>query len=104
MVTEEMCIGPLLCRAQTGECCTLVLFEGRVVCPLSCSIRRQSQKIGGHSLNDIFGVTLVSTLLYNVLTNIGTTTTTTTTATTISTTTTTTTAPIITTSKHDKIL
>ena len=98
MITEEMCIGPILCRTRTGECCSLEVFEGRVVCPLSCNIRRQSQNPGGHSLNDIFGVTFVTTLFYNVLTNIGATTTTTTipTTTTTTTPTTTTTAPTFT--------
>ena len=99
MVTEEMCIGPILCRTRTGECCSLEVFEGRVVCPLSCNIRRQSQKPGGYSLKEIFGVTFVSTLLYNVLTNIGATTTTTTvpfTTTTTTTQSTTTTAPTLT--------
>ena len=95
MAAEEMCVGPILCRTRTGECCSLEFFEGSVVCPLSCNIRRQSQKLGGHTLNDIFGVTLVSTLLYNVLTNVGATTTTATITT--STTTTTTAAPVITT-------
>ena len=100
MITEEMCIGPILCRTRTGECCSLEVFEGRVVCPLSCNIRRQSLRPGGHSLNDIFGVTFVSTLFYNVLTNIGATTTTTTVPTTTTTTTpsTTTTAPTLTSS------
>ena len=97
MVTEEMCMGPILCRTRTGECCSLEFFEGSVICPLSCNIRRQSQKPGGYSLNDIFGVTFVTTLFYNVLTNIGTTTTTTTVPLTTTTTTsiaiTTTTAP-----------
>ena len=98
MVTEEMCMGPILCRTRTGECCSLEFFEGRVVCPLSCNIRRQSQKPGGYSLNDIFGVTFVTTLFYNVLTNIGATTTTTTVPTTTTTTppSTTTTAPTLT--------
>ena len=85
MVTEEMCMGPILCRTRTGECCSLEIFEGRVVCPLSCNIRRQSQKPGGFSLNDVFGVTFVTTLFYNVLTNIGATTTTTTVPTTATT-------------------
>ena len=101
MVTEEMCMGPLLCRTRTGECCQLEFFEGSVVCPLSCNINRQSQNPGGYSLNQIFGVTLVSTLLYNVLNNIGATTTSTTIptiTTTITPPTTTTTAPTFTTS------
>ena len=99
MVTEEMCMGPLFCRTRTGECCQLVLFEGSVVCPLSCNINRQSQNPGGHSLNEIFGVTFVSTLLYNVLTNIGSTTSVPTATTTTNTTTpTTTTAPTLTSS------
>ena len=102
MVTEEMCIGPILCRTRTGECCSLEVFEGRVVCPLSCNIRRQSQKPGGYSLKEIFGVTFVSTLLYNVLTNIGATTTTTTVSSTTTTTTpSTTTAPTLTSSMFE---
>ena len=102
MVAEQTCMGPLLCRDQLGNCCELFLFKGRVVCPVSCSddINRQSQQQSGYTLRQVFDVTLVTTFMYNVLTNIGSTTTTTTiptTATTIPITTTTPT-PIFTTS------
>ena len=98
MVTQEMCMGPLLCRTRTGECCQLEFFEGSVVCPLSCNINRQSQNPGGYSLNQIFGVTFVSTLFYNVFTNIGSTTATSTVPTITTTTIPPTTAPTFTTS------
>ena len=105
MVAEEMCEGPFICRARTGECCEVFVERGRLVCPLGCTddTKRQSDVAGSQrfSLRDIFGTTLVTTFMYQVLTNIGATTTTTTTTTASTTTTTTTTAPIITTSKHD---
>ena len=108
MVAEEMCEGPFVCRARTGECCEVFLQNGRIVCPLGCTddTKRQSDVAGSQrfSLRDIFGTTLVTTLMYKVLTNIGATTTTTTSATTISTTTNTTTAPIITSSMHDQFI
>ena len=108
MVAEEMCVGPFICRARTGECCEVFVERGRLVCPLGCSddTKRQSDVAGSQrfSLRDIFGTTLVTTLMYQVLTNIGATTTTTTSATTISTTTNTTTAPIITSSMHDQFM
>ena len=37
MVSEQMCIGPLLCRTSTGECCSVLLIDGSVICPVSCS-------------------------------------------------------------------
>ena len=82
MVAQQSCAGPVFCLTVTGECCLLVLDRGRVLCPLSCSddTNRQSQQQSGYTMNEIFGVTFVSTLLYNVLNNIGATTTTTTTA------------------------
>ena len=108
MVAEEMCVGPFICRARTGECCEVVLESGRLFCPLGCTddTKRQSDVAGSQrfSLRDIFGTTLVTTFMYQFLTNIGATTTTTTTATTIPTTTTTTAAPIITSSMHDHFL
>ena len=106
MVAEEMCVGPFICRTRTGECCEVFVENGRLVCPLGCTedTKRQSDVEGSlrFSLRDIFGTTFLTTLMYQVLTNIGATTTTTTTTTTISTTTTTTTAPIITSSRHDQ--
>ena len=108
MVAEEMCEGPFICRARTGECCEVFLERGRLVCPLGCSddTKRQSDVAGiqRFSLRDIFGTTLVTTLMYQVLTNIGATTATTTTTTISMTTTTTTTATIITPSRHDQFL
>ena len=108
MVSEEMCVGPFICRARSGECCEVLVENARLVCPLGCTddTKRQSDVAGSQrfSLRDIFGTTLVTTLMYQVLTNIGATTTTTTTATTISTTTNTTTAPIITSSMHDQFM
>ena len=108
MVAEEMCEGPFVCRARTGECCEVFLQNGRIVCPLGCTddTKRQSDVAGSQrfSLRDIFGTTLVTTFMYQVLTNIGATTTTTAMATTISTTTNTTTAPIITSSMHDQFM
>ena len=104
MVSEEMCVGPFICRARSGECCEVFVQQGRLVCPLGCSddTKRQSDVAGSQrfSLRDIFGTTLVTTFMYEVLTNIGATATTTTTTTISTTTTTTTTAPIITTSRH----
>ena len=107
MVAQEMCEGPFVCRARTGECCEVFLQNGRIVCPLGCTddTKRQSDVAGSQrfSLRDIFGTTLVTTFMYEVLSNIGATTTTTTTTTISTTTTTTTTASIITTSIHDQI-
>ena len=114
MVTEETCFGPFYCRTLNGECCEVYLSDGILICPLTgCTddINRQSDVAGSqrYSIRDIFSTTLVTTLMYEVLSNDGANTTSTTTTTisstttTISTTTTTTTAtPIITTSKHDK--
>ena len=80
MVGEESCMGPILCRSRTGECCSLEFIEGSVICPISCNVNRQSEVKVGTSLSSIFGVTLVTTLMYNVLTSIGATMITTTTA------------------------
>ena len=107
MVTEETCVGPFYCTALTGECCEVYLSNGIITCPVrGCTddINRQSDVAGSQrfSIRDIFSTTLVTTLMYEVLKNIGAATTTTTTTTTISTTTTTTAAPIITSSKHDQ--
>ena len=106
MVAEEMCVGPFICRARTGECCEVFVERGRLVCPLGCSddTKRQSDVAGSQrfSLRDIFGTTLLTTFMYQVLTNIGATTTiTTTTIPTTTTTTTATTAPTITSSRND---
>ena len=106
MVSEEMCIGPFICRARTGECCEVFVENARLICPLGCTddTKRQSNVAGRRrfSLRDIFGTTLVTTFLYQVLTNIGTTTATTTTSTisTTTTTTSTTATPVITTSRN----
>ena len=107
MVAEEMCVGPFICRARTGECCEVFVERGRLVCPLGCSddTKRQSDVAGSQrfSLRDIFGTTLLTTFMYQVLTNIGATTTiTTTTIPTTTTTTTATTAPTITSSRYDQ--
>ena len=102
MVSEEMCVGPFICRARTGECCEVFVESGRLICPLGCTddTKRQSDVAGSQrfSLRDIFGTTLVTTFMYQFFTNIGATTTTTITTTT--TTTSTTVAPVITTSRH----
>ena len=107
MVAEEMCVGPFICRARTGECCEVLVENGRLVCPLGCTddAKRQVDVAGSQrfSLRDIFGTTLVTTFMYQVLTNIGATTTiTTTTIPTTTTTTTATTAPTITSSRYDQ--
>ena len=104
MAAQEMCMGPILCRTRTGECCTLEVFEGRVICPLSCNLaNRQTDVVAleGYSMQDIFQVTFLTSTLVNTFTSIfapqaSSTTATTTTSTTTSTTTT---APTITTSK-----
>ena len=101
MITDEMCVGPFRCQALTGECCEVFFYEGRLRCPLSgCSdTNRQSDGVEnqGFSIRDIFGTTLVTSLMYNVLTIIGATTaiSTTTTTTTTTTTPTSTTAPTL---------
>ena len=101
MVSEEMCVGPFICRARSGECCEVLVENARLVCPLGCTddTKRQSDVAGSQrfSLRDIFGTTLVTTFMYQFLTNIGATTTTTITTTT---TTSTTVAPVITTSRN----
>ena len=103
MAAQEMCMGPILCRTRTGECCTLEVFEGRVICPLSCNLaNRQTDVVAleGYSMQDIFQVTFLTSTLVNTFTSVFTApATSTTTTTTTSTTTTTTTAPTITTSK-----
>ena len=108
MVAEEMCVGPFICRARSGECCEVFVQQGRLVCPLGCTddTKRQSDVAGiqRFSLRDIFGTTLVTTFMYQFFTNIGATATTTTTTIISTTTTATTVAPVITTSIHDKIL
>ena len=114
MLTDEMCVGPFLCRDREGSCCEIFFDNGNIICPVSCTddTNRQSDvaQNQGFSIRDIFGTTLVTTLMFNVLTNIGAATTvsattteatiTSTTASTI-TTTTTTTAPILTTSMFE---
>ena len=118
MVTEETCVGPFYCTALTGECCEVYLSNGIITCPIrGCTddINRQSgvAQNQGYSIRDIFGTTLVTTLMFNVLTNIGAATTVSTTTTeatitsttastiTTTTTTTTTTAPILSTSMFE---
>ena len=32
-----MCVGPLFCTTETGQCCFLAMDGGRLVCPISCS-------------------------------------------------------------------
>ena len=100
MITDEMCVGPFRCQALTGEGCEIFFYEGRLRCPLSgCSdTNRQSDGVEnqGFSIRDIFGTTLVTSLMYNVLTIIGATTAISTTTTTTTTTPTTTTAPTLT--------
>ena len=79
MVAQQSCAGPVFCLTVTGECCLLVLDRGRVLCPVSCSddINRQSeQQQSGYTLRQVFDVTLVTTFMINVLTNIGATSTT----------------------------
>jgi len=36
MVAQNMCLGPLYCLARTGQCCTVIIRNGRALCPLSC--------------------------------------------------------------------
>ena len=99
-----MCLAPFKCRALTGECCDIFFERGRIFCSLrGCTdTKRQSDvtQNQGFSLRDIFGTTLVTSISYNILTNIGATTTTTTVPTTTTTTapSTTTTAPTLTSS------
>ena len=106
MVSDEMCLAPFKCRALTGECCNVFFERGRIFCSLrGCTdTKRQSDvtQNQGFSLRDIFGTTLVTSISYNILTNIGATTTvsTTTITTTTTPTTTTTTAPTLTSSKY----
>ena len=113
MATESMCMGPILCRSRSGECCLLAFFEGTVICPFSCNPadggnnRQSDLGQGGYSILEMFQTTLVTTLIFNVFnilsttsattatTTITTITTTTTTATTALTTMSTTTAPTI---------
>ena len=94
MINDEMCLAPFKCRALTGECCDIFFENGRIFCSLrGCTdTKRQSDvtQNQGFSLQDIFGTTLVTSFMYNVLTIIGATTT-------VSTTTTTTTPTSITT-------
>ena len=107
-VATQMCMGPLMCRTSSGQCCGVLYERGRVFCPMNCpsSNNRQTDVAGdqgGYSLADIFHTTLVTTLMFNVLASIGATTTvsnpTTTTTTTTTTTIISTTAPTITTSR-----
>jgi len=35
MVAQEMCLGPLYCRARSGQCCQF-RFRRRLVCPVAC--------------------------------------------------------------------
>ena len=102
MVNDETCLAPFQCRALTGECCDVFLENGRIFCSLrGCTdTKRQSdvKQNQGFSLQDIFRATLVTSVMYNVLTNVGAATTTTTTTTTTTIATTTTTAPTYTSS------
>ena len=102
MMNDELCLAPFQCRALTGECCDVFLENGRIFCPLrGCTdTKRQSDvtQNQGFSLRDIFGTTLVTSLTYNIFTNIVATTTTSTTTTTTSTPTSTTMIPMLTSS------
>ena len=104
MINDEMCLAPFKCRALTGECCDIFFERGRIFCSLrGCTdTKRQSYvtQNQGFSLQDIFGTTLVTSFMYDVLTNIIATTTTTTAPTTTTKATTTTTAPTITSSMY----
>ena len=62
MVSEQMCLGPLLCRTSTGECCSVLLIGGSVICPVTCSVDTiNSRQVDGedaaqkgHYLDNIF--------------------------------------------------
>ena len=36
MLAQSMCLGPFYCRTLTGDCCLLVITNGRTQCPRSC--------------------------------------------------------------------
>ena len=36
VLTQTMCLGPVMCRTQQGQCCVLVFFNGRLTCPSNC--------------------------------------------------------------------
>ena len=67
MASEHMCSGPFYCQSVSGECCQLVFYRGRLICPRSCNFaKRQSDFTeDGYSLLDIFQVTLVTALVTN---------------------------------------
>lgn len=46
MVSEQMCIGPLKCRTNSGECCSVLLVDGSVICPATCSVANSRQADG----------------------------------------------------------
>ena len=66
MATEEMCMGPIMCRTRTGECCSVEFIDGEVLCPFSCNIaNRQTDVKKGFSLQEIFQVTFLSTAIFD---------------------------------------
>ena len=74
-----MCMGPFMCRTRTGDCCGLIYKGGRLICPIRCNLNNNRQTDvaddqGGYSIDFIFKTTFVTTLLFNIFTNIGTTT------------------------------
>ena len=36
MLASTMCIGPVYCRAASGQCCLLIINRARFVCPARC--------------------------------------------------------------------
>ena len=67
-MSQQMCMPPLFCRARSGECCELVYNRGRVFCPLTCTedVQRQDGEDESLSMEEIFYVTLASSLLNNI--------------------------------------
>ena len=62
-----MCATPFYCRTSSGECCSVIFFRGRVICPVSCNFAKRQSDIseGGYSLLDVFQVTFVTALVTN---------------------------------------
>ena len=76
MLSQQACIGPVYCRARSGDCCLLVLTRRGMVCPVRCSqssINRQDEVNegdevpDGYNLLDIFQVTFASYLVSSLL-------------------------------------
>ena len=75
MVSQQMCMGPVFCRARSGECCLLVYISNRgLVCPTRCpdgNSRQGNDDVqDGYSLLEIFQVTFASFIVSDIVSQV----------------------------------